>query len=63
MTAWTWTENFHLLEETNELLEDLEMKGFGGIDSKVILQIASGIIQNTTITRKILALKWRRYTG
>lgn len=57
MTAWTWTDDFHLLEESNQLLEELEEKGYGGIRHKVILQIISGIIQGTTISKNILHLK------
>ncbi len=57
MTAWTWTEDFHLLEASNELLGELEEKGFGGIKHKVILQIISGIINETTISKNILTLK------
>ncbi|MFT6339668.1 MAG: hypothetical protein ACJAUN_001244 [Alcanivorax sp.] len=57
MTAWTWTDDFHLLEASNSLLGELEDKGFGGIKHKVILQIISGVIQGTTISRNILNLK------
>jgi hypothetical protein len=56
MTAWTWTEDFHLIEASNELMEELEEKGFGGIKHKTLLQIISGIIQNTTKTKDILNL-------
>ncbi|NOG31768.1 DUF262 domain-containing protein [Halomonas sp. TBZ9] len=57
MTAWTWTDDFHLLEASNSLLGELEDKGFGGIKHKVILQIISGVIQETTISKNILNLK------
>lgn len=56
MTAWTWTEDFHLIEASNELLEELDEKGFGGVRHKILLQIISGIIQNTTKTKDILNL-------
>jgi hypothetical protein len=56
MTAWTWTDDFHLVEASNVLMEDLEEKGFGEIKHKTLLQIVSGIIQNTTVTRNILTL-------
>ena len=57
MTAWTWTENFHLIDASNEFMEELEEKGFGGIKHKTLLQIISGIIQDTTRTKDILKLK------
>jgi hypothetical protein len=57
MTAWTWTDDFHLLEASNDLLEEISAKGFGGIKHKVILQVISGIIQETTISKNILNLK------
>jgi len=70
MTAWTWTDDFHLLEASNDLLGELEDKGFGGIKHKVILQITSGVIQGTTLSKNILNLKgddvrdnWERIVG
>ena len=56
MTAWTWTNDFHLLEKVDQLLEELDEKGFGKIDAKLILQTAAGIIKNSTITADILGL-------
>jgi len=56
MTAWTWTDDFHLLEQTNELLEELSEKNFGNIKHKTILQTISAIIQESTVTEKILDL-------
>jgi hypothetical protein len=31
MVAWTWSEDFHLQKQINELLETLESKGFGDL--------------------------------
>lgn len=56
MTAWTWTDDFHLLEASNALLADLEEKGFGSIMHKTLLQIISAVIQNTTLSKNILNL-------
>jgi len=56
MTAWTWTDDFHLLNSCNLLLESLEEKGFGNIQHKNILQIISAVIQSTTISKNILSL-------
>ncbi|MCB1764450.1 MAG: DUF262 domain-containing protein [Candidatus Competibacteraceae bacterium] len=56
MTAWTWTDDFHLVEESNTLREELEEKNFGGIHYKTLLQIISGVIQETTITKNVLKL-------
>ena len=56
MTAWTWTDQFHLLEQTNEFLEELEEKNFGNLKHKTVLQAISAIIQDSTITDKILEL-------
>lgn len=60
MTAWTWTEDFHLLDSTDALLEDLEEKGFGSIDPKLILQIVSGVIIGSTKTENVLRLTGER---
>ena len=40
MTAWTWTDDFHLLEASNSLLEELEGKGFGSIKHKTLLPVS-----------------------
>lgn len=56
MTAWTWTDDFHLLESCNALLEELNDKGFGKIKHKVLLQIISAVIQDTTVSKKIINL-------
>ena len=56
MTAWTWTDDFHLLESCNALLESLDEKGFGAIQHKNLLQIISAVIQSTTISKNILNL-------
>jgi hypothetical protein len=56
MTAWTWTEDFHLLDSIDELLEELAEKSFGSIDHKLVLQIVSGIIIGSTQTANILRL-------
>lgn len=56
MTAWTWTDDFHLLESCSSLLEELEDKGFGEIKHKTLLQIISAVIQNTTISKNVLQL-------
>jgi hypothetical protein len=57
MTAWTWTDDFHLLESCNLVLESLEEKGFGNIQHKTLLQIISAVIQDTTVSKNILNLK------
>ncbi len=56
MTAWTWTEDFHLLEAANELTDELEDKGFGNITNKTLLQLISGILIGSTKTENILTL-------
>ncbi|MFA5782096.1 MAG: DUF262 domain-containing protein [Bacteroidales bacterium] len=56
MIAWTWTDNFHLSEKMEELLEELEEKNFGELSQNILLQTISGIIQNDTTTSKILEL-------
>lgn len=56
MTAWTWTDDFHLLESCNALQEELSDKGFGDISYKTLLQVISAIIQDTTISKNILNL-------
>ena len=56
MTAWTWTEDFHLIDSINELTDELESKGFGGIDPKLILQNIAGMTIGSTKTENILKL-------
>ncbi len=56
MTAWTWTDDFHLLEATNELMEDIAEKGFGEIPYNLIIQAISGVIQNDTTSKAVLGL-------
>jgi hypothetical protein len=60
MTAWTWTEDFHLLDAIDSLLEELEEKSFGAIDPKLILQVISGIIIGSTKTENVLKLTGER---
>ncbi|HRP90740.1 MAG TPA: DUF262 domain-containing protein [Edaphocola sp.] len=56
MTAWTWTDNFHLLESINELQEELEEKNFGDLTQNILLQAISGVIQNNTTTKSVTEL-------
>ena len=56
MIAWTWSTDFHLREEIDEILEILDRKGFGDTSEKIILQCLSGIIKKTTKTKDILGL-------
>jgi hypothetical protein len=56
MTAWTWTDDFHLLEATNELTEELDEKGFGEIPYSLIIQAISGVIQDDTTSQAVLKL-------
>ena len=60
MTAWTWTEDFHLMDAIDDLLEELEEKSFGSIDAKLMLQIISGIIIGSTKTENVLRLTGER---
>ncbi len=56
MTAWTWTDDFHFLNECRELLDSLGSKGFGSIKKSTLLQIASAIIKDTTRTQETVVL-------
>jgi hypothetical protein len=56
MVAWTWGADFHLQEQINELLEALDVKGFGDLPEKTILQCLSAILQKSTSTKAILGL-------
>lgn len=57
MTAWTWTDDFHLLNEMNDLVEELDEKNFGDVSRQILLQALSGVLQNDTTTQAILKLK------
>jgi hypothetical protein len=56
MVAWTWSDDFHLREQLDDILEALDQKGFGDTDEKIILQCLSAIIKKTTRTKDILSL-------
>lgn len=56
MTAWTWTDDFHLLESMGELQEELEAKNFGDLTQNILLQALSGLIQNDTTTMSVTKL-------
>jgi len=56
MIAWTWSEDFHLQDQINELLTKLDEKGFGEIPEKTILQCLSATIKQSTSTKAILEL-------
>lgn len=56
MTAWTWTEDFHLLESMTELQDELEEKNFGDLTTNILLQSVSGVIQNNTTTKAVTEL-------
>lgn len=60
MTAWTWTEDFHLLDAIDTLLDELEEKGFGTIGQKLVVQIVAGIIIGSTKTENVLKLTGER---
>ncbi|EBV2165158.1 DUF262 domain-containing protein [Salmonella enterica] len=56
MTAWTWTNDFHLIDSIDELVETLDDKGFGNIDNRLVLQVVSGMLIGSTKTENILRL-------
>lgn len=56
MVAWTWSEDFHLQDEMNQLLETLDTKGFGDIPERIILQCLGAMLKQSTTTRTILTL-------
>jgi len=39
MVAWTWSDDFHLKERLDEILEILDQKGFGDTDEKIIFSV------------------------
>jgi hypothetical protein len=68
MTAWTWTDDFHLLESITDLLDELDEKNFGDLTQNILLQAISGVIQNDTTTQAITNLsgeqvrdKWENF--
>ena len=68
MTAWTWTDDFHLQEKSVELFEEIDVKGFGKISQNILLQSLSGVIQDDSTTKAIIDLdgdivrdNWDRY--
>lgn len=57
MVAWTWTKDFHLQDEFNEIFNALEAKNFEEVQKKIILQCISGIIRESSKTKVILSLE------
>jgi hypothetical protein len=57
MIAWTWSEDFHLQDEINQLLDTLDAKGFGDISERIVLQSLSAILSESTTTKTILGLE------
>ena len=57
MIAWTWSEDFHLREKIDEILDILEQKGHGDTDEKIVLQCLSSIVKQTVRTKDILSLE------
>lgn len=57
MTAWTWTDDFHLQEKTAELFDELDEKGFGKLTQNILLQSLSGVIQGDSTTKAIINLE------
>lgn len=60
MTAWTWTDDFHLIEEIDEFREELAGKNFEGLSNNLILQVISAILQSDTTTISITYLSGER---
>ena len=58
LSAWTWNEDFDLLESFKELRDDLEEFGFSevGEDSDLILRCAAAILKNEPTPDKLLEL-------
>ncbi len=56
MTAWTWTDDFHLIESIDDLLQELDEKNFGELTQNILLQSLSGVILNDTTTKAITSL-------
>jgi hypothetical protein len=56
MVAWSWSEDFHLREQIDLLLEKLDEKNFGDIPEKIILQSLAGALSESTTTKAILEL-------
>lgn len=57
MIAWTWSEDYHLKEQFDEIWDLLEQKGFSGIKEKIILQCASSIIKNNNCYKRNFKFK------
>lgn len=57
MTAWTWDEGFHLRDEIDDLVDELESTCSFKLDNTLVLQITSSIINNSTSSKSILSIK------
>jgi hypothetical protein len=58
LSAWTWNENFDLLENFKELKEELEDFGFEGVgdDSDLMLKCTAAILQGEPSAETLLKL-------
>ena len=57
LVAWTWSEEFHLKDAIDDLRATLDVKGFGDVPPRIILQCLSAVLDEDTKTKTILALK------
>ena len=57
LVAWTWTEEFHLQEKFNSIIEILADKNFEGIQKKIVLQCISAVIKESSKSKIIISLK------
>lgn len=56
MTAWTWTDDFHLINEISSFKEELVDKSFDQITDNIIIQIIGAVIINNTKTPDIMRI-------
>ncbi|SDH43786.1 MULTISPECIES: DUF262 domain-containing protein [unclassified Duganella] len=58
LSAWTWNEDFDLLEKFRELKEELSDFGFGGVgdDADLVLSCVAGILTGEPGPEKLLEL-------
>lgn len=58
LSAWTWSEDFDLQSKFNDLAEELEPFGFGGVgeDTNLLLRCSAGIVAGDPSPEAIIGL-------
>jgi hypothetical protein len=65
LSAWTWSEDFQLQAQFEELIDELESKGFesGLLDENLLLRCAAGVLVASPRPEAIVSIKGEQIRG